>query len=202
MTFLPDSTIEDEAAALWRTHRLAPAFDVERLLDDLKLRLVWESVEDPDGHKLLAQLDPKAAMVILNERHVADLEARSGRLRRFTLAHEIGHWQIHAEPIRAGTLSLFAAGRIWCRAGSREQPEIQADIFAAALLIPEDRLRPFLPPAPWAGWRYVYELCDRFTVSVSAMKVRLERLKLMHIDDKGTPQSGPPPVPGALHLPL
>ena len=202
MTFVPEATIEGAAATLWRTHRLEPAFDVERLLDELNLGLVWEPVEDPVGHKLLAQLEPRTARVILNERHFEELEAKGGRLRRFTLAHEIGHWQIHAEAIRSGTLSLFVGDRIWCRAGSREQPEIQADIFAAALLIPQDRLRPLLPTTPWQGWPPVYELADRFIVSVSAMRVRLERLKLMHVDQEGTPRSGPAPVPGELSLPL
>jgi hypothetical protein len=202
LTFIAREMIEGAAATLWRTHHLEPAFDVELLLDELNLGLVWESIEDPVGHKLLAQLEPGSAMVVLNERHLAELEAKGGRLRRFTLSHEIGHWHIHAEAIRSGTLSLFDGERIWCPEGSRKQPEIQADIFASALLIPEDRLRPLLPATPWQGWPVVYRLADHFLVSVSAMRVRLETLKLMHLNQDQTPHSGAAPVPGTLDLPL
>src|SRR6266540_1411228 len=42
MRFIPESHIEEQAAALWQRYRLSPGFDVERLLDQLGLGLVWE----------------------------------------------------------------------------------------------------------------------------------------------------------------
>lgn len=202
MTFLSEAQIEAAAARLWITYHLEPRFDPERLLDHLGLGLLWEYVDDPQGAELLGLLAPNDMQVVLNERHLGALEARDGRLRRFTICHEVGHWILHAEAIRAGTLNLFVGDRIFCRVGSKAQPEIQAEMFASALLIPVDRLLLCLPQAPWKGWRLVYELADQFLVSPTAMRVRLERLRLMHVDSEVGPRSGPPPVPGELDLPL
>ena len=48
-------------------------------------------------------------------------------------------------------MSLFDGQRIWCRDGSSDPVERQAEIFAAALLIPKDRLRAALHLIV-AGW--------------------------------------------------
>jgi hypothetical protein len=202
MTFLSEEQIEAAAARLWLTYQLEPRFDPELLLDQLGLGLLWEEVDDPEEGELLGMLAPSDQQVVLNERHLDALEAKEGRLRRFTISHEVGHWILHAEAIRSGTLSLFVGDRVFCRVGSKLQPEIQAEMFASALLIPVDRLRPCLPRAPWKGWLPVYELADQFLVSPTAMRVRLERLRLMHVDCVLGPRSGPPPLPGELDLPL
>jgi len=201
MTFIPQAQIETRAAELWRQHQLEPGFDVERLLDDLGLGLVWDEIEDGDGAgRVLGQLIPGQRTVVLNERHVDDLEAREGRLRRYTLGHEIGHWLLHADAARTGTLSLFDGERIWCRDGSFDPIERQAEMFSAALLIPEDRLRAALPQSPWRGWGVVYRLADTFAVNVTPMKIRLERLHWMHLDEGNVPTSGSQPVPGQTSL--
>ncbi len=96
--------------------------------------------------------------------------------RRFTISHELGHWELH----RTGQQTLF------CRAGyvdpadlsaaelaeprpERPLPEEEADAFAAALLM----------PAPLIGHHRreceedVTELCRRFDCSEKAMTRRL-----------------------------
>jgi hypothetical protein len=59
-----------------------------------------------------------------------------------------------------------------------------------------DDLLAAMPRAPWRGWQYVYRLADMFLVNVTPMKIRLERLGWMHLDDDGVPVSGREPVPG------
>ena len=198
MTFLAEAQIETRATELWRAHSLTPGFDVERLLDELELSLVWESLDDEAGADVLGQLVPARSLVVLNERHIDRLEARQGRLRRFTIGHEIAHWMLHADAVRSGTLSLFDGERIWCRTGSTDPIERQAEMFSAALLIPRNLLRDALAPtpAPWSGWPVVYRLADRFLVNVTPMAIRLERLGWMHRDERGSPVSGPASAPG------
>jgi IrrE N-terminal-like domain len=201
MTFLAEAQIEARAAELWRTHSLQPGFDIERLLDHLELSLSWESVDDSDGRgDILGQLVPSQHLVILNERHLERLEHKEGRLRRYTLGHEIGHWILHAEGTALGASSLFAGERIMCRDGSGDSIERQAEMFAAALLIPRDTLKEALPTSPWRGWEPVYRLADAFVVNVTPMKIRLEQLGWMHRDGSDEPVSGPgqPPGQGAL----
>ena len=73
------------------------------------------------------------------------LEDKEGRFA-FTVAHEIGHWQLHRPIYEMGkmTLPLFSLGpgekptpAVVCRAKERKAPaEWQADQFAARLLMP------------------------------------------------------------------
>jgi len=69
--------------------------------------------------------------------------AREGRYR-FTVAHEVGHWELHRRFFveDAAQPSLFEAAKkpsIVCRTSSRKEPmEWQADAFAGFLLMPKD----------------------------------------------------------------
>lgn len=194
MTFIPEARIEARAAELWRRHELTVGFDVERLLDELSLSLLWEEVDDGEEAIVLGQLIPQKRQVVLNERHVEKLEENERRLLRFTLAHEIGHFELHARHFQE--LAFDDDERTWCRDGSPDPVERQAEMFSAALLMPRDVLRVALPAGDWQGWQPVYRLADRFGVNVSPMRIRLEKLGWMHLDEQDTPRAGPSPGPG------
>jgi hypothetical protein len=196
MSYLANAQIEARAAELVREHSLEPGFDVERLLDRLDLSLLWEAVDDSVGGRVLGQLVPAKRQVILNERHVADLEDKGSRLLRYTIGHEVGHWILHAEAARSGALPLFDGERIWCRDKSRDPIERQAEMFSAALLIPRDQLKEEVPTNVWSGWRPVYRLADKFQVHVTPMRIRLEQLGWAHLDEDDNPHSGPKQRPG------
>jgi hypothetical protein len=200
VTFIPERRIEALAAEIWLRHSLEVGFDVEQLLDELGLGLVWEPVDDEGGDRVLGQLLPTKRLVVLNERHIELLEEKDGRLRRYTVGHEIGHWTLHADAVRSGTLSLFDGERIWCRDGSQDPIERQAEMFSAALLMPQDRLRSALPRPPWRGWPTVYRMADQFLVNVTPMAIRLEKLGWMHRDEDNTPVSGRAVAPGQQEL--
>lgn len=197
MTFIPEARIEARAAELWQRFSLQPGFDIERLLDDLSLGLSWEQIDDgSEEGDILGQLLPRQNLVLLNERHYERLEAREGAQRRFTIGHEIGHWILHVPGGGLGASALFDGERVLCRDGSRESIERQAEMFAAALLIPREVLANELPRAPWSGWSNVHRLAERFVVSRMAMRIRLERLGWMHLVDDQEPRSGPAPAAG------
>jgi uncharacterized protein DUF955 len=197
MTFIPEARIEARVAELWQRFSLQPGFDVERLLDDLELGLSWEQIGgDGEEGDILGQLLPNQGLVLLNERHYERLEARNGAQRRFTIGHEVGHWILHVPAGGLGASPLFDGVRVLCRDGSRESIERQAEMFAAALLIPRDVLTNELPPAPWSGWSSLHRLAERFVVSRTAMQIRLERLNWMHLTEDGEPRSGPAPKAG------
>ncbi|MGH3382653.1 MAG: ImmA/IrrE family metallo-endopeptidase [Actinoallomurus sp.] len=184
MTYVSPARIEELAAEIWRRHRLEPGFDTELLLDELELDLLWETVAEEAGREVLGQLVPELRLVTLNESHRDRLEAKQGRVRRFTLGHEIGHWMLHCggTPTRAG-------GRPACRGESPDSRERQADMYAAALLMPEDRVLAALPASHWSGWPAVYRLADAFVVTVTAMVRRLEELRCVRRDRTGVPVS-------------
>ena len=68
-------------------------------------------------------------------------EGREGR-HNFTLGHEVGHLALHVELLKQ-TDFLMAPGTpsIVCRSHSYSPVEVQADKFAACLLMPEHMVR-------------------------------------------------------------
>ncbi len=185
MTFIPERRIENRASELWRQHGLQPGFDVEQLFDALGLSLLWDDLP-PD---VLGALKPENNLVILNQLRLADFQTTPG-LERFTGGHEIGHYILHADDARSGVLPMLEGGRTWCRNGSADSTEAQANLFSSYLLMPTDQLKPHLPQPPWSGWPYIYQLAETFRVSATAMIVRLERAGWAHRDHHGTPVSG------------
>ncbi|MCX6373029.1 MAG: ImmA/IrrE family metallo-endopeptidase [Actinobacteria bacterium] len=100
-----------------------------------------------------------------DERPAAPNGGESGR-RRFTIAHEIGHFVLHEErcrPVHYG--SVAEAGRA---------EEREADAFAAELLMPE----PLVREAVREHGPDVNRLADRFEVGRKAMQARLRELGL------------------------
>jgi hypothetical protein len=194
--FLGDAQIEARTAALWRRHTLSIGFDVEQLLDTLELGTLWDSDLEPD---ILGLLIPSRRLVVINEGHRGDFERHQG-LYRFTVSHEIGHWVLHCEDARANNMQLIEGDRTWCRQGSREPIEIQAEKFASYLLAPTDQLKVRVPRQSWKGWAPVYTLAETFGMSVSAMIVRLQEAKFAYRDKAGLPCSGRPSPAGQLEL--
>jgi hypothetical protein len=96
--------------------------------------------------------------------------ARSPGRRRFTIAHELGHWYLHADA--AGSFQRF------CRdadLASTTRQEGAANAFAAALLTPAALLR---TEADACGLNLPL-LARRFDVSLPAMRRRLLTLGLL-----------------------
>lgn len=91
--------------------------------------------------------------------------------RRFTLAHEIGHWVVHCPPGAGAPPILCRATDV---AGETDLREREANVFAADLLMPAGHVRRLaVALAPDAGL-----LAARFDVSEPAMAWRLYNLGL------------------------
>lgn len=190
-----------------------PPVPVEAIADFLlELHLDWGPIEDEDGAPVLAYINAQTRAIRLNERRRAHFESFPG-LYEFTLGHEIGHERMHViadgsvqlempldfagaiSPARATTLERAVSmearrgvGREYlCRetGGAKDMRELQADIFAGYLLMPARLLGPALERVDLRSWRSLYQVRDRFHVSISALTVRLKRLGLLYIDSGG-----------------
>jgi hypothetical protein len=175
----------EETAARWleRVSSGTPALpvDVDHLAEEVlgldvqehaDLRALIDASDAPPG-ELSGLLLPGQDRIYVNA-----VEARRSRgRRRFTVAHELGHWHLHRDgddvrtrfcrpaDIGAGSSELWAARTL----------EAEANRFAAALLMPADLVR-----REAAACRYsVPVLARQFDVSVIAMQVRLEVLNLL-----------------------
>jgi hypothetical protein len=100
---------------------------------------------------------------------------RSQGRRRFTIAHELGHWLLHAQRGEENNFERF------CRAPDLDpdadpaKQEREANDFAAELLMPEEIISTV---APECGFNLGL-LASQFDVSVPALELRLTKLKLL-----------------------
>jgi len=92
--------------------------------------------------------------------------------RRFTIAHELGHYFLHHE-------NSNEFGYMDLRSTKRTHEETEANRFAEELLMPEDELR--LEHAKLM-FPTAERLSEIFQVSKQAMKYRLSRLGLAVVD--------------------
>jgi Zn-dependent peptidase ImmA (M78 family) len=97
---------------------------------------------------------------------------RSPGRRRFTVAHELGHWYLHATHKPGERFERFCRGEDLRRTRSKEG---EANEFAAALLMPEQ----LLGDAAEQMRMNIPLLAKRFDVSVPAMRLRLLTLDLL-----------------------
>ena len=130
---------------------------VESIAEDL----LGLSIREADGLGVSGMLVPVAREIVLS----AGERDFPGR-RRFTIAHELGHWICHVAGARH-------AAPVYCRAhdvepGADRALEREANIFAAELLMPEPAVR-----AEWRRSGARDALAAAFGVSAQAIGWRL-----------------------------
>ena len=96
----------------------------------------------------------------------------------FTVAHELGHYLLHpeVEEFADGEANLYRQVVLGDPDGvtrSAHSREVQANMFAAALLMPEEKVR-----AVWRAVKSVEKLARIFDVSPTAMWYRIDQLGL------------------------
>jgi Zn-dependent peptidase ImmA (M78 family) len=174
--FLQDGEIEQEADGLiaeyCREQRKAvkePQVPIEDLVE-LHLQLIFEF---KDLHQELGFPDIHGAIWVNEGRIAIDNQldpqlypAKRGRYH-FTLAHETGHWRLHRKYfIKREERHLFDGAApppdFIGRSGKKNRVEVQANQFAACLLMPRHLVR-----QEWERWHgdldamYLDDLGDR-----------------------------------------
>ncbi|MEO8092930.1 MAG: ImmA/IrrE family metallo-endopeptidase [bacterium] len=128
-----------------------------------ELRAAPGCPELAEGDTLSGLLLPSLAEVWVNAEEASQWPTR----RRFTIAHEIGHWVMHR-----GQQTLFCRSKaVQADEQDVEGPDIEeeASIFAAALLMPRDLMRTY-----WEGSGQRHDaMCKIFNCSGAAMGRRL-----------------------------
>jgi Zn-dependent peptidase ImmA (M78 family) len=210
--YLPDAEIDSAAREVlqkyskWKGSVPHPPIPIDEIVEGL----FGLTLSIGDLCQRLEQAEVLGA-TWLQEGHVmidASLEGNEGRFS-FTLAHECGHWVLHRPIIEMEkvTVPLFPrepgakpTPAVVCRNKQRHPAEIQADKFAARLLMPASDVRSVAKlitasPLAIAGLEarrsaseaipelrsFAAELIDRgkfSNVSNQAMQIRLLDLKL------------------------
>jgi Zn-dependent peptidase ImmA (M78 family) len=162
--------IDGRATDLLRESDLMSApVDVEAVAARLGARVVFEDLEDDVSGFLLREKG--VSTIAINKQHHPNRQ-------RFTLAHECGHLFLHASEGDRLWLDKTLFFRDSSKSGDQFS-EIQANQFAAGLLMPEQLLKESLGESGPVSDVDVVRLALKFQVSERAMTVRLISLRLL-----------------------
>jgi Zn-dependent peptidase ImmA (M78 family) len=167
--------IEQQAQVLLERHRITlPPVPVEQLAIAEGIQVIRSESTGAESGFLLR--DRSRTFIGLNSKN-------SDRRQRFTIAHELGHWQLHAgRPLIVDHLvRINRRNEISSAATDRE--EIEANAFAAALLMPasliDAAVRRELDRGVDTIERLTQLLANEFDVSTEAMSWRLINLGIV-----------------------
>lgn len=131
--------------------------DMINQIDDIEL--VYEDLPDEISGKVNYDFERKKYIITVNQNHHENR-------RRFTIAHELGHY----------TLGHGAKEDVIYRNGNSDPDEVEANAFAAEILMPKGAIHYLLFDK---GINSVQELAHKFWVSEQAMIYRLRNLGLV-----------------------
>jgi Zn-dependent peptidase ImmA (M78 family) len=146
--------------------------NVQAVAEHLGATVVFDDLEDDVSGFLLKEKN--VATIAINKRHHPNRQ-------RFTIAHECGHLSLHA----AGQTDQLWVDKAYLffrdsKSSTGEQlAEIQANQFAAGLLMPEQLLRANIDDVTTMSDVDIFRLSVRFEVSEQAMTLRLVTLGLI-----------------------
>ena len=170
MTITYKSIDEKAAKLLHQSNALALPVDLNQVIGYLGLSLD----ETPLENEYSGFLAIKERIIVVNLRHPPTR-------RRFTIAHEIGHYQLHRR--RSEDIPVFIDRAVYHRkdsaAGVDHLMEMQANAYAAGLLMPEALLDKYLEDHPLLDLEKPADikiLAEEFEVSRPAMEFRLKNL--------------------------
>jgi Zn-dependent peptidase ImmA (M78 family) len=165
--------------------------DIDYLIE-FELDIVWKDLDylSDDDNEVLAAIHPKSKVILMNETKKSLFEEKIGTMN-FSKAHELGHWVLHVTEEKDYEQLIFTDNdRFYCRNRFRNNPiEIQANMFAASLLMPEIVIEEYinnLKSYKRISFGDLYNLKDKLEVSISALVRRINDLRLLHITTGGT----------------
>jgi hypothetical protein len=181
----------------------------------LGLDFLWEEIDEQPGEIVLGGLIPERRLIVLNERHRDLFRAKPGLERStkghemghwdlFVDKSTIGHPSLPGlGPGEGLVLRGSPAGTVQVLQALLRDPdgvELLRDLvaraddpaearavnrYAAAISMPRAMVRALVGQARPKGWPELYRLAERFEVTISALKVRLEQLGLLHVAADG-----------------
>ena len=163
------------------------AVPIEDIIEiDYGLEWKWEDLDHVSDEPVMAALYPRSRKIALNSSFKDLFKEKYGTMV-FSLAHEFGHWILHAEDKMGLQNTLFDNDVFYCRSNMRKSRiEYQADLFAGCLLMPAEIITPLILEL-WnkerlVKWEQLYRIAGEFQVSISALTTRLGQLDLVYID--------------------
>ena len=140
-------------------HQQRAPVDVYAVAEELGIPVGKDSDLGDSAGKICRENTPSGFAIYVNPRD-------SRRRQRFTVAHELAHFLLHADLIGDGIVdnAMF-------RSKMSDYQERQANRLAADILLPKNAVK-----TAYRHTKGLAPLADMFDVSVDAMKIRLKEL--------------------------
>lgn len=163
-------------AILIETKQKSIPINLDVIAEYLSIDVLYEDLEDKMSGFLVVK-DGFASAAINKNHHI--------NRQRFTLAHEIGHFHLHID--ENASEDMFVDRLVFNRDKTASKGEVQAEIeankFAAELLMPEQLLKNhiarYYSSKDLEDDETISELANEFVVSTTAMGYRLGGLGLV-----------------------
>jgi len=154
-----------------------PPIDVEQIAKNLNINIVYENYDGELSGVLIRNEDKGEYVIGVNDRH-------SDKRKRFTIAHEIGHFLLHegnGNDTYIDTSIKYNFRNADSSQGTNLE-EMEANAFAACLLMPDDMLEDYIENNYGSIDYYetdeVVEISNAFQVSTQALMIRLGKLRM------------------------
>lgn len=181
----------------------------------LGLDFLWEAIDELPGEVVLGGLIPERRLIVLNERHRDLFQRKPGLERStkghemghwdlFIDKSTLGQPGLPGlGPGNAIVLRGSRAGQVQVIQALLRDPdgvELIRDLtaraddpaearavnrYAAAISMPRATMRALLVDTRPTRWPELYRLAERFDVTITALRVRLEQLGLLHVSEDG-----------------
>jgi Zn-dependent peptidase ImmA (M78 family) len=161
----------EAAQRLLENNQYEIPIDVHQVARDLGLTVVEQDLEEQVSGVLVVK--GNGGTIGVNKNHHINRQ-------RFTIAHECGHYVLHRTNTRVFIDAVPVFFRDNVSTAGRSLQEIAANGFAAALLMPEHKLRELLREQPIDAFDEfaLRRLANLFGVSTQALTIRMTRLGL------------------------
>jgi len=185
--------IENRANDLLQTMQATPKyaprwpFDATRVADFLDLGVVWDRIPADEKGAIAAMILPTEREIIINQ----DVPGLRGGYGESTLAHEIGHWELHINHQAVGRVIERQTGKLeesfqpfLCRntSGVLEKMEWQAQYFASCLLMPRSILTEKRKGRDLTNYKHLQAMASELGVTVANLKHRLKAIGWIYIE--------------------
>lgn len=158
-----------EAHRVWRTWGSGEVpVDVEAIAERIGIEVLYRDLEEiGDDVSGLLYVDREETSIFVE---IGQPPVR----QRFTIAHELGHFFLHnTQHVLKGPMYIERSGV--SSTGTKKQ-EIEANQFAAELLMPRDVIEDRFGCLSYVDEDDIEELAEEFNVSIQAMAIRLSSL--------------------------
>lgn len=149
---------------------IVPPVDLNKVVEKANINLKYNDLED-DISGVIDLRDLDRVKILINQNH------SKGR-QRFSISHELGHFYLHKNSsIHVDKKQLF---RDRNSSEGTLIKEIEANRFAAELLMPEKMIRDIIEKSgkkiDIQDDNFLQELADKFQVSTMAMAIRIDTI--------------------------